>query len=262
MTFCLDGLRSVVYMYNDLTVILPFRNNLDKMKNLNYSLDFYKRIGVEDVLVVEDGDVQTVSTSKFVKNKNLFNRSWLFNIGIKSSKSKILFSDIDTFISSNDFFEAYSRLDHYDFVKPYSRFLNLSNDCSETIRTTNEFLPIVDSVLYPNYGAGMLFSTKSAIDSIGQWPEEFEGWGGEDDVLSLKIKQFKSYTETNNDLYHLYHLRSNEISTNNHKNYDRNRYLALQYFPTLSKTNLEQYIRSINLESLGDENKYRSLTNG
>lgn len=243
-------------MFDDLTVILPFRNNLDKMKNLNFSLDYYKKLGVEDVMVIEDGNSQCVNTSKFIKNNELFNRSWLFNIGIKKSKTKILFSDIDTFIHFDDFFNAYKKLDIYDFVKPYNRFLNLTESCSDDIRNGKDDTICVESTLYPNIGAGMLFSTKQAINDIGQWPEEFEGWGGEDDVLALKIKYFKSYVETNNDLFHLYHLRSGEVSTNNHKHYDRNRYLALQYFPTLTKEDFSNYIKSIDIESLGNEFKY------
>jgi len=246
-------------MFDDLTIILPFRNRLDKLKNLKYSLNFYKKFGVEHAIVVEQDIKQTISDSLFVYNPGLFNRSWAFNVGLRYSKSKIVFSDIDVYIDHDVFVKSYELLNDGDFVKPYNRFINLNEEISEKIRNNYFMKPNEDNIVYPNIGAGMLFANKESVLRIGGWPEEFEGWGGEDDVMSLKIAKLCRTFVLERDLYHLHHLRSVDVSTHTHSNYEKNRKLALEIIPAMSQEEFIKYVNVSKTVNVGAENKYGDL---
>ena len=40
---------------------------------------------------------------------------------------------------------------------------------------------------------------KEALETIGGWPEEFFGWGAEDDAMSIKVRHFLKWKEMDFD---------------------------------------------------------------
>jgi predicted glycosyltransferase involved in capsule biosynthesis len=54
---------------------------------------------------------------------------------------------------------------------------------------------------------GTTIFKKEALEKIGGWPEEFFGWGAEDDAMSIKVKLFLKWKECDNICYHLFHER-------------------------------------------------------
>lgn len=250
---------------NDVSIILGYRKSLpDKESNLKVILQYYKtQYPDSEIVVVEQDNVSKFNDKDvnhvFVKNDGLYNRSWSFNVGMNCCKyEKVLFADIDCYFPV-DINPISKLLDSYDVVVPFTKFCQLDRTSTIRIKSGNfDKALTVESVLYPNIGAGVLFANKTKIKDIGSWPEEFEGWGGEDDVMSIKIKHRLSYTQTTNNLIHLYHERNKMISSNGHERYDFNRRQALEIVPRMSKEQLDEYIEEGKQTNVGNINKYKN----
>jgi predicted glycosyltransferase involved in capsule biosynthesis len=249
---------------NDVTIILGYRKSLpDKESNLNFVLAYYTKNYPKSEIIVVEQDITPKFKREgvkhiFVYNSGLYNRSWSFNIGMNHAKNeKILFADIDCFFGV-DISPIANKLNQYDVVIPFTEFYQL--DKHSTLRTkANSFESplMVEQILYVNAGAGVLFANKSKVKEIGGWSEEFEGWGGEDDVFSIKVKHKLTYIQTQNPLFHLYHERNNSVSSNGHEKYEQNRKLALEIVPRMNSKQLDEYIEEGKINNVGKEDKYK-----
>ena len=249
---------------NAVSVVIVYRNSLqDKEDNLNFIIDYYNSFNCSEIIIVEQDTIPKYINKKNTKhifcfNPSLFNRSWGFNVGMcVASNEKIIFADIDCYLNVEEMKSSIQLLDIYDVVKPYNRFCMLDLESSICVKKNIPTNYIFENVVGTNYGAGILFGNKTSILRIGSWPEEFEGWGGEDDVMSIKIRHKLSYTNTTNDLFHLYHERTPTISSNGHEKYEFNRRQALEIVPRMSKGQLNDYIEIGKRTNLGNINKYK-----
>jgi predicted glycosyltransferase involved in capsule biosynthesis len=97
---------------------------------------------------------------------------------------------------------------------------------------------------------GICMFRKDAIIKIGGWNEEFWSWGGEDDFVSVKVKNFLNYVELPNKCYHLYHSRENPDM----RLYQRNLQI-LQKFAEMSKDEMIKTINQNTIQKMGMKNK-------
>jgi predicted glycosyltransferase involved in capsule biosynthesis len=99
-------------------------------------------------------------------------------------------------------------------------------------------------------GGIVLFRTEAVI-KIGGWPEIFEGWGGEDDFQTHKVKKFGlTYKEMPYKCYHLWHERGQTDMSNYQKTIQ-----MLQQLVTLDDNQLTNHINSMS-GKMGMINKY------
>jgi predicted glycosyltransferase involved in capsule biosynthesis len=96
----------------------------------------------------------------------------------------------------------------------------------------------------------MTIFRKEAFLRIGGYNEDFIGWGGEDDFMAVKVKNFLSWNEMPGRCYHLFHERE----APDMKWYQRNLQL-LQKLGKLGKDELQRHIHGT-LPKIGMKNKY------
>ena len=150
----------------------------------------------------------------FLENKLPFNKSWSLNCAWKQATNDIIvFGDADNLIDPYNILDSIKEMDEYDFISPHIRLIDLDKEESksefEKIYSINRYgRGETDHQKLPMCGAMTIFK-KSALDKISGWPEEFFGWGAEDDAMSIKVKRFLKWKEIDNNCYHLYHERVN-----------------------------------------------------
>ena len=240
-------------MNYSFTYIIGYRHTPDRLNNLRRSLDWINCFAGVDVIVVEQDSHSKISHLNlrcrhiFLKSKDLYNRSWAFNVGTKYAKSNVIvFSDSDLLMDPNKFIEGLKSLERYEMVNPYSSVVDL--DPRESSLPLEEITSIEragrgenDHQKVPLCG-GICMFRKDAINKIGGWNEDFIGWGGEDDFQTIKVKNFLTHIELPNKCYHLFHNRTQPDMTA----YQR----TLQLLQTLSNLSKEDLVKYIN-KSIG-----------
>lgn len=220
-----------------ISYVIAYReSSLDRLRNLELVLKWISSYEEDlDVIVVEqDYEPKLQLTGKFrfpvhtifVRNNGLFNKSWAFNVGVKFCKSDIIFfGDGDLLVNKSSFKSAVKLLKNkkYQVVRPFMSCLDLDQATTESLNTeqltfkgrpTREGLSIC---------GGLTGFIKEALDQIRGWDERFEGWGGEDDYQSAKVKAWLKYCSLNGMALHLHHERSALNGSKQHPEYDNNR---------------------------------------
>lgn len=243
------------------TYIIPFKYTDDRLKTLEKVLNNISNLDCE-VIVVEQG-VESILPSKnlltnqkyiFVENHFPFNKSWGLNCAWKEASNDIIvFGDADNLIDINHILSSINEIKEFDFVSPHIRLIDLFEQ--ENKLSVEDIFKInrpgrgeTDHQKLPMCGAMTIFK-KEALERIGGWPEEFFGWGAEDDAMSIKVKTFLKWKEIDNNCYHLYHQRVvPEMQW-----YHRNIQIYNNYI-NATKSQLEEYINSIR-PIIGDKNR-------
>ena len=218
--------------YGNLTVIIPFRdaNDPKRIANLDIVLKHLKIIGVEHVIISEEDESSKLnefvdSWSKYFKSflllftqsNDLFNKSAAVNEGVKkATTSHVVMMDSDVLIEKDVFDKSLSLLDSFfDFVYPFNRMVQQIYSIGESIE--NFDFSNVDSEIEirPNADGGCLFCRKQSLLNIGGFNQNYKGWGGEDNEVTLRINlsDYKS-VRLNNILYHLHHTKKTRNGSN------------------------------------------------
>jgi predicted glycosyltransferase involved in capsule biosynthesis len=244
------------------TYIIPFKYTYDRLLTLSKVLDNIRKIDCE-IIIVEQG-LESVLPSKniltqgekyiFILNNFPFNKSWGLNCAWKESSNDIIvFGDADNLIDTKNITKSIDEMSDYDFISPHIRLIDLSE--SENSLPSEDIFKIqragrgeLDHQKLPMCGAMTIFK-KEALEKIGGWPEEFFGWGAEDDAMSIKVKHFLNWKENNNNCYHLFHQRV----VPDMQWYQRNLQVYTNYAKA-SKEKLEEYINSTK-HLIGDKNR-------
>lgn len=227
---------------HSFTYIIGYRHTPDRLNNLRRVLDWTNGFANVEVILVEQDKHSKISHLSlkckhiFIKTDKPYNKSWGYNVGLKSSNTNIvIFGDADTIMDPNKLIESIKSLDKYEMVSPHNStvdlFPNESNLQYEDILKVNR--PGKESSLC----SGISVFRKAAIQKIGGWNESFIGLGGSDEFLSHKVKNFL----TSNILpISAYHFSHNKIVSNpiNEK--------ILQQMVGISK---EDLVRSINMSA-------------
>jgi hypothetical protein len=209
---------------NEVTYIIGHRDAMpdrSRTRNLFSVLAYLKKNFKFHVVVIEQDKAETSivkdkvnelgMTYVFAKNNGFFNRSWTFNIGVKHFPNKYyVCADNDVVMVPNEMREAIVALTSYDAVSPNAFLVDMSDPCTVNfIKTGSVDLKMPHYVRGGiNFSSTLVMFTHQGYQKICGWDENFRGWGGEDDVQTLKIKKFLTYKEFNYNAYHLYHTRN------------------------------------------------------
>lgn len=206
---------------NKTRYIIPFKYNGDirRLFNLQATKAYVKSAlpGV-DVFVIEQGPYQIDKDSFFIFNDKKFNKSWSLNVAVKKALldgfENVILGDADFISGKNDLIYSIDRLSEFECVSPFFQKVTYLTETQ-----SNEF------ILYQNYeklnsfpeykekransiplAAGIICFKISSYIKIGGYPEEFENWGGEDDVVSIRsVKCLKCASLNDSRSFHLYH---------------------------------------------------------
>ena len=220
--------------YEDLTLILPYRktNDPDREENLDITLNFFSKIGINNMIISEHSDksskdylikkyahlFNSFRVCTVFANGQLFNKSRAINKGVLESLTQyVAIVDVDCITKKENVNRAIKLLKKgYKVVHPFDRKVTDIIDKKtfqkkfdfHTIKTTVQNRPWADG--------GIVFWDKNSFINIGMENENFSGWGGEDNEIMLRADLFnlKQY-RIDDTLYHLYHHRPQKRTQNN-----------------------------------------------
>ena len=236
-----------------ISVIIVYRDSgADRRSNLMCVANWYSRVFPSaDVHVVEQDKEPHLKPSQLPGNVNLvftyqprlFNRAWGFNVGsAKASRDLLLFSDADVVMTRGAVEDAVRLARWFGAVKPYWKWLSL--DAAQTARIRrNPGLQMHDwhgKYRDSTLCGGAILLTRRAFDTLGGWPEEFEGWGYEDSAQGVKVSRLLPSVRLPYRGYHLWHGRTpNDSRLQPH--YGANAAI-LQRIKALSRSDLAAYV--------------------
>ena len=242
-------------MNHSFTYIIGYRHTPDRLNNLKRVLDWINCFGGVEVIVIEQDSHSKISHLNlkcrhiFLKSKELYNKSWSFNVATKYAKSNVIvFGDSDLIMDPQEFIKSVQMLDQYEMVNPYNSVIDLNPQESgvglDQILTINRAGRGETDIQKVPLCGGICIFRREAIHKIGGWHEDFIGWGGEDDFQSVKVKNFLTFYENNAKCYHLYHERM----APDMKWYQRNLQL-LQKLSPMNKEELQKVINNVTPKS-------------
>jgi GT2 family glycosyltransferase len=244
-----------------MTYIIGYKHREDRFSNLEKTLEWLESMPEIEVHIVEQ-DTESKFPNRwnvrhtFVRNPYPYNRSWAFNIGSMDSDSDIYaFGDSDLVMKKEEFLESVSKMTEYDVVSPYRSVLDLTKE--ESKGTIEDWVGIkrpgrgeTDNQKI-NLCGGLVLFTKDAFNKVGGWNEDFIGWGGEDDFMTLKVEVLGLRSlEMPYRIFHIYHDRE----TPDLNFYQRN-LMILNSARGATKQAVDDYVEKI-LPTIGDKNKY------
>lgn len=186
-----------------------------------------------------------LSLTKKVVKHNIFNKGWLYNIGVKQSKTNNIilaegdisinrkyFIDLRDFISSND----------YKWFFAWNKIIYWNEDVTKKLR--------VDSPRETMAEGGLIYFNKDFYWEIGGSNEFFQELGGIDNELAARVRfvvgEDKLFEGTINHLWHpVSYLKKNDWIYGKH--YVKNRIL---YYKV--KDNPELAIKELRKMNLGN----------
>jgi len=213
----------------NLSYIITHRSSDSfRHRNLCATIDFLLANvnGIEIIVVEQDEKPSLSSLSKqikylFVKNNDLFNRSWGFNVGYQAANNSILaFGDNDLIVPKESILESYKILSHSNelvSISPYKSGEVFDLDEQETqcfLKDYSFSIPIIPRKRLGPHAGGIIFMTKQLFKIVGGWEENIRGWGGEDDHMTIKLtKLADKMQEIDGRAFHLKHENSHLFDT-------------------------------------------------
>ena len=199
------------------SIIISYNNNNEYKKNnlkklLNY-LSWLLSLETEIVLV-EQGEESKIDWLKeiknheyinhiFVKNSNIFNKGWGYNIGVKESKSDIvIFHEIDIYMPLRCYNFSFTSLEKFDIIKPYKFIHELNNEQSDIFLNNGYNFNIA---LYSkpneinNISSGIFIMKKDKYLSINGFDESALNEDHVNSLFNMKIQKLKLSIKTENN---------------------------------------------------------------
>lgn len=252
---------------NKTKYIIPFKYNGDirRLLNLEAVKNHFTSFKNTDICIVEQGITQIIKDSLFLYNDKKFNKSWSLNYAVKKAEQdnykNIILGDADFICSKWQIDQSIEHLKEYESVSPFFQNVIYLNE-----KQSNEFIlnKNIDNLKnIPDFkekrapciplAAGIICFTISGYKKIGGFPEVFEGWGGEDDVVSSKITKCLKYGAlTNAKAFHLFHDDPTKTA-------DPDRFSKCDQFRLLSKEELIQKAKD-EWDTLGNPDLYKGDT--
>ena len=149
----------------------------------------------------------------FVKNSNIFNKGWGYNIGAKEARGDyLIFNDSDIFIKLESYRFAVGLLGRFDVVNPYRLIYYLDSENSESFVKNNYNFNIIRGIEKPPISSGVIsggifLMKKDKYLLLKGFDEDCYGYGHEDDIFDVKIKKLNLnvFTMQNEYSIHIYH---------------------------------------------------------
>lgn len=259
------------------SIVMTYRSGTspDRYQNLLATLAWLATTPHHEVIVVEQDVLPTLATqlpfpncrTVFVYNPGAFNKAWGMNVGVRYAQSPVLvFTDADLIVGGMlDQSIRYCQ-QHYSFVKPYRRLVDLTAEESVAIRAhgwhgyewaahPQDRTGIGEHLVMCG---GLFVIRRDAYLHLGGWDERFVGWGGEDDAFSYAAQRARLSTLELDEApaIHLWHPR-NTPSTAGNPNYAANCALNARY-RSYSDGELNRWAE-VNRQVMGCPKKYEPM---
>jgi len=252
----------------DLTYIIPYRKTSDenRERNLRFVLGWVSRKLPESKIVVVEQDKKPSYVPAenvghmFIENDGPFNKAWALNCAaVRAETKKLAFGDCDIVLRDEVLYHSLQFLETCEAVSSYQKgIVYLSEEESASARSKEEpsqwaFAPRSrpPRAMHIPFAAGLFFIRKSGFEKVGGWDEEFEGWGGEDDAMSHKIKNLLPWVWLDHPAYHLYHKPADVVKEEHQKNI-----FTLNTILSIPQISLSIYAKQ-NLEKIGNPLLYQ-----
>ncbi|EMS71970.1 glycosyltransferase family 2 protein [Ruminiclostridium cellobioparum] len=250
---------------SQVSYIIPYRKSTeDRDRNLSLAL---KWISINfphyEVIIVELDTETKINKSLLTPDikhvfhtyQGIFNRALARNIGaLNASNDIFVFADNDVIMEPEKFNMGVEMCcKEYDAIHPFLNCIDITEEDMALIENSEAAQSMFYSIYalekdtgslreaMPFAGACLIIKRKP-FWKIGGWPEEFIGWGGEDNIMSYKIDRFLSKKWFPNSIYHLPHKRS-EFDWYNHPEYQKN-YAKMQDIVELTDDKLVEYCKN------------------
>ena len=189
----------------DVVAIVPYRADGQgyRRRNLGIVLEWLDEAAVPVVLVEHSDELDpelelatSVTRVHLPAEGRPFNKARACNAGFTRARATILaLVDADTFVPKAALHASIDAVrGELDVVRPYGRLIELDEDSTRGIA---EGAPLPDAPPAARNDAregeriplcgGIAVLKSSAYESVGGMDETFEGWGGEDDALSVAL---------------------------------------------------------------------------
>lgn len=228
------------------SIILSYKEiDEDRKFNLQTILPFlYKLLdGKTEIILVEQNFVSTFKLSEqkdqinhiFLYNNKIFNKGLGYNVGAKNAKGdNLIFNDIDLFLKIESYWKSLSFLENFDVVDPYDKlyYLNkietkdfINNNYDFNITKTIEN-PVISKVI----SGGIFMIKKESFLSIKGFDEMCYGYGHEDDIFDIKIKEMGlKVKKINDDAIHAHHKINKNFYNKYYSRKEENKKLFHEY---------------------------------
>ena len=230
--------------------IIAFRFSQDRIMNLRKVLEWMSGFqGVEIIVVEQDRNTKIDHLNLpgkhiFMYNDGPFIKSLAYNVGLKHSTGQVVvFGDADVIMNPNELIESLNQTQFYDVVNPYGSVVDLEEwennlDFNQILSINRPGRGENDHQKVPFCG-GITIFRRPAIERIAGWPEEYVGWGAEDDAQSIKVFRLLSHHQMPYRSFHFWHHRGQPDM----ELYQKNLQLFNQ-FKMIDDRNLEAYINA------------------
>jgi len=242
----------------DFSYIICYRHQPERYQNLLKTIKYLRdNFNLELILVEQDTESKIPDPSLFDQHiftfsERPFNRSWAFNVGAVHSKTeKFYFGDCDLICPKDQMDKSVELLDTKGCVSPYSKVVDLQPHESHKVDLESWVKISRPGRGGINLTGGIVGFRKDQFGKIAGWCEDFEGWGGEDDFQTWKVKNWVTWEEIEGDVFHLYHTRPKIDQNFYRKN--------LGILQSLRQRNPQDIVNWINnsKQHIGNKNKYK-----
>ncbi len=264
---------------NKLSYLITFReSNSERTRVLDYILQQIIPISNVEVCLVEQDSqprlleqVERYNDSSFnyifVKNSGSFNKAWGLNIAARESTGEqLIFADADILLTTTAFQSIKNELaNRADAINPYSVLVDLSSEetsellaeqSSLDLERTTEQLNRIERGQHIPFCGGIFAITRQLFETCGGMDERFESWGGDDDVMSIRVSNFATNLMTLDEVaYHLWHGTEHQAK-NNQEAYIRNLALLSMYHE--HDNEFYSSLAEQDVQTIANHNKYQA----
>lgn len=178
-----------------------------RRRNLEIVLAWLSRLDLGEIIIVEQdvapllGDLPPASALRvaFAYNPGLFNKSWGFNVGARLARMPVLaFADADVLCATLPQAAAGLRTGAAA-IRPFDGVVDLTEDEARILAADPAVIARSDFGQAPPsrrqigenlpFCGGLVLFQRDFLSLLGGWDERFEGWGGEDDAMDLKLRR-------------------------------------------------------------------------
>jgi len=262
------------------SIIISYKESgEDRKNNLKALLNYLSWLMYNDseIILIEQGSeskIDWLSEIKnneyikhiFVKNNDIFNKGWGYNIGVNESKGDyLIFNDCDMFIKLETYRHAINLLNQYDVINPYKTIYYLNEENTKLFINKNYNFGIAISNISVSafvITGGIFMMRKDKYLLLKGFDEDCYGYGHEDDILDIKIKKLNLLVNTINDCsIHIYHQGKNNnddyYSFQNANKILFNEYVGMDEIQLKKKIDSTLIFGDINKETVFSINKIK-----
>jgi len=233
--------------------LIPFKSqSAERLENLASLLKWLNSSSVLiEIILIEQDQLPQLEVFAaehgvnycFDQCNSAFNKSRAFNVGAKASQTEVLILGDADMILDHDCLEKCIEVcaTQAEAVNPYQHLVELTQEQAKFFIDSGDLpgcdLPKGEHSLSERqqsgeqlcFCGGVYLMRRKRYLEIGGMDERFQGWGGEDDAMSLKLQlhDVSQLIKQGGVAYHLWHTRSS--ARYQHSDYQNNVSLLQDY---------------------------------